>query len=162
LQKIEFLSLEQGQSETISGRRDVARAAARRRPPLDVRAPRATSRGCPSPGHAPTEAASESCPLLTPRADRPADTERTAGSFHAPCRSLLPRPALAPRSVAVRPSVAGKHAGRHKGVTAPRASRQAAPPRSTRARHRSRRGEVPPPAGCTPNQGRLHPSLPLL
>jgi hypothetical protein len=41
----------------------------------------------------------------------------------------------------------------------PPASRPAAPPRSTRARHRSRRGELPPLAGCALNQALPH--LPL-
>jgi hypothetical protein len=72
--KIEFLSLEQGQSETISGQRDVARAPAsqsaraRRTPPRRP-SPLAPSRGSfPEATHVPRPP--RSLPLLAPRVGR--------------------------------------------------------------------------------------------
>jgi hypothetical protein len=140
MQKIEFLSLEQGQSKTIPGRRDVAprrphsRTAARRRPPPRRSSPRAASRGRPSPSHAPTEAASESCPLLAPRADRPANAQRTDGPFYAsPCCSLLPRPHTLPgMSWMVLWSLTGSLVTHIRGTAPPV---QAKPRSSRRRRH---------------------------
>jgi hypothetical protein len=92
-----------------------------------------------------------------PCAARPASAQRTVGPFHAsPCRSLLPRPALAPRSVAVGPSVAGKHAGRHKGVAAPLHRARPRPRSPPVPAIGARRGELQAPAGCTPSRARLH------
>jgi hypothetical protein len=122
LQKIEFLSLEKGQSETIPGRRDAARAPVRQ----SANAPPPPPPGVRAPGPHP-EAASESCPLLAPRADRPANTQRTAGPFHAfpVVRSSLGRRLLLEASSSDHQSQAITQAtikGR-----CPSASRQAAP-----------------------------------
>jgi hypothetical protein len=78
LQKNEFLSLEQGQSETIPGRRDVARAPARQsarapapaRPSASGPRPRLPEAHAPSPGcPTPLECLGVR-PLLAPRAGR--------------------------------------------------------------------------------------------
>jgi hypothetical protein len=112
--KIEFSSLEQGQSEIIPGRRDVARAPTRQSAP--PRAPYAASTSEPPRtfprlvprGHARPKAASKSPLLLAPRADRPANAQRTAGSFHAfpAVRSSLGRRLLLEASPSDRQSQA--------------------------------------------------------
>jgi hypothetical protein len=106
----------------------------RRAAPVRPRAPRTVPPPW-RPGRAPSlgttrpKAALE-VPARRPHAAWRALTRRsrttpwTTGRFRPPpCRALLPRPAHTPRDVAIGPSVAGRHACRHKGVTAPYASR---------------------------------------
>jgi hypothetical protein len=172
IQKFGESLIQTGQSERTQASRDVAAlqragvprrasacsAAGRRPPPLGIRAPGPHPEAAPSPVHAPTEAASKSCPLLAPHAGRPANAQWTAGPFYAsPSRSLPPRPALAPRR---RRWSLGSLAGTlapYKKVTAPPV--KAKPRSSCHRRHywppRRARGL----AGYTPNQALPH--LPL-
>jgi hypothetical protein len=137
VQILEFNAFEQGHTELNPTENALPRA--RRAPPL---APRHGRRRPRLPGRAPAEAthlqgaAHPKGPLKfspchaprdpSPDAHHPSDRWSVRAS---PCRALLPRPAHAPRGVAVGSRVASRHAGHHKRPL-PFASRAEPRPRS--------------------------------
>jgi hypothetical protein len=161
LQKIEFSSLEQGQSETIPGRHDVARAPAsqsaraRRTPPRCL-GPLAPSRGSfPEATHAPR-----------PPRSPPSSSRRAAGqALDGPsvpsgrsARPCCPRPPSTTRGRSSLLHSAQQGAPNHyKGGATRRAPH--APPSTawaTASAIRGCRGELRVPAGRKHNRALLH------